>query len=75
MDPRKASDILYKRLAERYRGVFFTDAIVYSGQEFVVIYVDDINRSGLRQLQEFKGVRVLVRSISVMLEPVENLQK
>ena len=75
MDTRRISELLYNRLLGRYSGVFFTDAIVYNGQEFVIIYVDDINRSGFRRIPEFKGARVLVRSISSMFEPVENLQK
>ena len=68
MHPHKAAELLYKELVGKYSGLFFADAVACRGENFIVLYVDNAEKSGFRSIGRWAGFRVLLRRLSVILD-------
>lgn len=66
MHPRKAADCLYKKIVGCYNGTFFVDAVSCRRENFLVVYIEDNWKGPANAIRSFEGLRVLVRSLSII---------
>jgi hypothetical protein len=75
MHPRQAAELLYRYILKRYEGIYFVDAVGCRGENFIVVYVDDAKRCGLRHIDKWEGFRVLLRNLRTLVDVKTSCEK